>query len=363
MTEILNTTNSVAAPHLAPATLVDEIDGVLLCTRIEDVTQDVRTFTFAIPGGVGLAFEPGQYLTFRLPVEGAYVERCYTISSPPTRPDELSITVKRAPDGPVSGWLHDSLAVGDTVFASGPYGQFSTAHHPADHYLFLSAGSGITPTMSMLRTLCDRGDSTRVTFVHCARTPEDIIFRGELDELAQYANVSVTVLCEDDGDPETWTGPRGRLNPLALLTACPELLTTEIFTCGPPPYMAAVRELIDMLGVDPARYHEESFLLGEGEVGAGEAAHAATVTHTVEFRRTGQTIECSESTPLLTAAAHAGLTLASSCGEGVCGTCKLDLLEGDVDMQHAGGIRPREIAAGKILMCCSTPCTDLVVDA
>ena len=367
MTEIISGSPTTAA---APApTIVDELDGVLLCTRIEDVTHDVRSFTFAIPGGVGLQFDPGQYLTLNLPVQGAYVERCYTIASPPTRPDELTITVKRVPDGPVSNWLHDDLAIGDTVFASGPYGRFSTAHHPAEHYLFLSAGSGITPTMSMLRTACERGDSARVTFVHCARTPDDIIFRSELEDLAQYANVSVSILCEDDAAAETWDGPRGRLNPLALLSACPELLTTEVFTCGPPPYMSAVRELVDMLGVDPARYHEESFLLDataapeHGSTSASASSRPATATHQVEFRRSGRTIECSESTPLLMAAAHAGLTLASSCGEGVCGTCKLDLLDGDVDMQHAGGIRPREIAAGRILMCCSTPRTDLVIDA
>lgn len=364
MTEILKGALAASPTHLSPAPLVDELDGVLLCTKIEDVTHDVRTFTFAIPGGVGLAFEPGQYLTLRLPVDGGYLERCYTVSSPATRPDELSITVKRIPGGPVSGWLHDRLAVGDTVFASGPYGRFSTAHHPAEHYLFLSAGSGITPTMSMLRTLCDRGESTRVSFVHCARTPDDIIFRSELEDLARYANVELTVLCEGDGETEAWTGPRGRLNPLALLTACPELLTTQVFTCGPPPFMSVVRELVEMLGVDPVRYHEESFLLrDEDDGGEDDGTPPASVTHTIQFRRSGATMECSESTPLLTAAAHAGLTLASSCGEGVCGTCKLDLLEGDVDMQHAGGIRPREIAAGKILMCCSTPCTDLVIDA
>jgi glycine betaine catabolism B len=277
--------------------------------------------------------------------------------------------VKRVPDGPVSNWLHDHLAVGDTVFASGPYGRFSTAHHPAEHYLLLTAGSGITPGMSMLRTRCERGESARVTFVHGARTPADIIFRDELETLGQYAGVSVSIHCEDDSADEIWDGPRGRLDPLGLLTACPELLTTEIFVCGPPAYMAAVRELVELLGVDPARYHEESFLLGTDspvEYASAQAravSRPATATHRVEFRRTGRVIEVSESTPLLTAAAHAGMSLASSCGEGVCGTCKLDLLDGRVDMQHAGGIRPREIAAGTILMCCSTPCTDLVIDA
>jgi Oxidoreductase FAD-binding domain len=91
MTEIsargLTTTPTSYAPTPA-LTLVEELDGVLLCTGVEDITHDVRSFTFAIPGGVGLAFDPGQYLTLNLPVDGAYVERCYTISSPPTRPHD-----------------------------------------------------------------------------------------------------------------------------------------------------------------------------------------------------------------------------------------------------------------------------------
>lgn len=355
MTETITAVRSEADPMP-----VEEVDGALLCTRIEDVTHDVRSFTFALPGGRRLHFDPGQYLTLRLPVDGTYVERCYTISSPPTRAGELTITVKRVPGGPVSNWLHDHLTVGDLVLASGPYGRFSLVHQPAEHYLFLTAGSGITPAMSMLRTLTDKEDSARVTFVHCARTPADIIFRDELDALGHDEGVTLVTLCEDDSADEVWAGPRGRLTALGLLSACPDLLTTEIFTCGPAPFMAAVREMTDLLGVNPARYHEESFTLGGGDAAEGAAG---TATYQVEFRRTGTVIECGESTPVLTAAAHAGVTLPSSCGEGVCGTCTMDLLDGQVDMQHAGGIRPREIAAGTFLPCCSTPCSDLVIDA
>jgi ferredoxin len=171
--------------------------------------------------------------------------------------------------------------------------------------------------------------------------------------------VRVVVVCEGDANDERWTGARGRVDLPTLLDAAPDLVEREVFTCGPAPYMQAVRGLLVRAGADPARCHEESFDLGLGD--APEPV-AGGPTHTVELRRTGLSIECDESTTVLAATARAGLSLPSSCQEGVCGTCKTTLLAGRVEMHHAGGIRPREIASNKILLCCSTPREDLVLD-
>lgn len=348
---------------------VDDIDGPLTCTGVMDVTHDVRTFTFQAPGGGRLRFLAGQYLTFRFLVDGRPVERCYTISSPPTRPELLSITVKRVPGGVVSAWLHEHLRVGDVVAASGPLGQFSHELHPAGDPLFLTAGSGITPAMSMLRTLCERGSASDVVFVHCARTPEDIVFRSELAQLGDRHGVTVEILCEEDSGGERWDGRRGRLDSAALRQVAPDLHRREVFTCGPPPFMAAVRQLLHDEGGDPHRAHEESFVLGAGGSVIGAPPVAAVppgdvgMTHRVELRRSGRVVECPAGTTVLEAALRAGVALPSSCEEGMCGTCKTTLLDGHVDMQHAGGIRPREVARGQILPCCSTPLDDVVVDA
>ena len=146
-----------------------------------------------------------------------------------------------------------------------------------------------------------------------------------------------------------------------LLGVAPDLVDREVFTCGPAPYMEAVRGLLAQAGADPDRCHEESFDLAAA-CRAGRPRPAGA-TYTVELRRSGRTVECDEGTTLLAAAAQAGLSLPSSCQEGMCGTCKTTLLSGRVDMNHAGGIRPREIAQDKILLCCSTPCEDVVLDA
>ena len=90
-------------------TIIDELDEALICTQIIDVTHDVKSFTLETGEPHQLRFDAGQYLTIRVEIDAAEVERCYTISSPPIRPSALTITVKRVPGGPVSNWLHDNL--------------------------------------------------------------------------------------------------------------------------------------------------------------------------------------------------------------------------------------------------------------
>jgi ferredoxin-NADP reductase len=352
-----------------PALWREEIDQPLTCVGVRQETHDVASFTLRTDEPTLLRFDPGQYLTLTAEIDGEFLSRCYTIASAPTRPDSLSITVKRVLGGPFSNWLHDHVRTGTRLSVTGPHGRFSTAQHPARRYLFLSAGSGITPLMSMARTAADLASRGHITFVHSARTPGDIIFRAELARLqANHDGFRVVAVCEQDSEGEAWPGPRGRLSLPLLSGAVPDLTEREVFTCGPAPYMDAVRSLLAQAGVDPSRCHEESFdftkaTTADGPVPGVPSAQAKTSAHTIELRRSGQTISCDAGTSILSAAALAGLTLPSSCGEGVCGTCKSTLLSGNVDMNHGGGIRQREIEQNKILLCSSTPTTDIVVDA
>ncbi|MBQ1162104.1 hybrid-cluster NAD(P)-dependent oxidoreductase [Streptomyces sp. A73] len=380
----MNDVLTLPGPDLSrSATALGEEDGavdqVLVCKRIHQVTADMKTFVFE-PTGPGLfRHDPGQYLAFTFDIDGRESNRCYTLSSPPSRPDLAAITVKRVPGGRVSNWLHDQLTVGDVVRARGPLGRFSTVRHPAPAYLFLSGGSGVTPLLSMTRTLYDLAAPVDVVFVHSARTPEDIPFRHELEMFAATSpNIRVTHVCEDDGARERWNGYRGRLTLGMLREIAPDFRTREVFTCGPPGYMRAVRTLLLGAGLPEGRYHQESFEApappsgqapqpGSGPApapasGPGSGAGRGT-GFTVELTRSGTTIECDAGTPVLEAAARAGLTLPSSCGQGLCGTCLTTLEKGSVDMRDNGGIRPRDRARNKILLCCSTPLEDLVIDA
>lgn len=353
-------------------------DSTLVCRQVLDITHDVKTFLFESERPALFHFDPGQFITLRLQIGGRAVDRCYTISTPPTRPHLIGITVKRQPGGLVSNWLHDTMGPGLRISADGPYGLFSVARHPAGRYLFLSAGSGITPLMSMTRTLHDLGSDTDVLFVHSARTPSDIVFQRELDVMASVApTLRVAHVCERDSPREPWVGLRGFLSDEMLRVLAPDLHERDVFCCGPAPYMAAVRRMLVTAGFDMTRYHEESFSFEELTVEAAPApadsagadgsqppsAGAQPVVFSVEFVRSGRTFVCGADQNVLDAAYAAGLAPPSSCGQGMCGTCKTTMLSGSVDMQHQGGIRPREIAQDKLLICCSKPLSDLRIDA
>lgn len=338
------------------------IDGAVLCTTVHDVTHDVRSFVLQPRGPV--AFAPGQYLTVTVNVDGQRLARCYSISSSAARSSSLTITVKRVPGGPVSNWLHDHVRPGDHIEVSGPYGQFTHGPQTSPRQLYLSAGSGITPLMSMARTIVDHRTPADVVFVHHARTPEDIIFRDELEALnGRHGGISVVVACEADGARESWSGHRGRISSAFLDAVGPDLSERDIFICGPAPYREAARAYVLASGAHPGRVHEESYDFGETPAAPAAPGDGTALTHDVRFARSGQVVRCDITTSVLEAAAQAGLTLPSSCREGACGTCKTRLISGEVDMAHAGGIRPREVAQGQILLCCSTPITHLVVDA
>lgn len=340
-------------------------DDDLVCRAVTQETPDVRSIHFATPHPCLFRFEPGQFVTLELPVDGQTVFRCYTISSPPTRPETISITTKRVAGGPVSNWLHDTVRAGMRLRATGPSGAFTLPRDVPAKLLFLSAGSGVTPLMSMARTLFDRAWDHDVLFVHSARSPADIVFRDELALMARrLPRLRVAHVVETTGNEPGWPGLTGRLDSRALGLLTPDLLDRDVFCCGPAPYMAAVRAMLDQAGFDRSRYHEESFSFDDlptplvEEVVAGELQ----ATFGVTFAKSGQTIRCSPGTTVLEAARQAGLRLPNSCTRGVCGTCKSRMLSGRVDMQHGGGIRPREIAAGMVLLCCSRPMEDLVID-
>jgi len=339
----------------------------LHCCAVRDETHDVKTFVFRCADFSALSFEPGQFITVAPVIAGQSLSRCYTVSSSPTRPFALSITVKRVPGGVVSNWLHDHLRAGDTLRASGPAGSFTPVGRPAAKLLYLSAGSGVTPLMSMTRASVDMAAALDIVFAHSARTPRDIVFHDELTRMqACMPNLRVLNICEGRGDDSDWAGPIGRLD-LALLSAqVPDFKTREVFTCGPQGYMDAVKSLLKQGDFDFRHYHQESFdisVLNETPlIEQPPILDQPQDVFTVTLSRSGKTFSMPSHQTLLAAAKKAGAIVPSSCSQGVCGTCKTAVLHGTVEMNHNGGIRQREIDKGLRLLCCSKPTSDLVLD-
>ena len=251
-----------------------------------------------------------------------------------------------------------------SVQATGPMGDFTSVQHTAEKYLFLSGGSGITPLMSMARAHHDLALDVDTVFVHAARSPDDIIFREELERLSiGFPHFRLAVVCEGDVPLRGWSGYRGRLSLGLLREMAPDFAEREVLTCGPSPFMAAAHAILLEGGANPARYHQESFNFVElAESLDEQPASMALEGFEITFAKSERVVVCGPNQTILQAAKDAGLRLPSACTRGMCGTCKSRMISGQVDMKHEGGIRQREIDQGMILICCSKPLADTVID-
>ncbi len=335
------------------------------CVKVIKETWDVRTFCFMAEQPVIFFFKPGQFVTLELDIDNEQIMRSYTISSSPSVPYSFSITIKRIPDGKVSNWLHDNIEVGSTLAVHGPVGAFNCIDYPADKVLFLSGGVGITPVMSMARWFFDTNVDIDMIFSHSARTPRDIIYQRELEHMcARIDNFSLHLICETCENGQAWHGYRGFLDQAKLEMIAPDFMDREIFCCGPTPYMDAVKKILNANNFDMAHYHEELFGATPEGIAASAEESAAQVSEElkqqttddmveVSFSKSGKSILALPDETIHAAAARLDLTIPRACGMGVCGTCKVRKLEGEVDMDDNGGITDEDIDSGYILSCCS----------
>ncbi len=329
---------------------------------------NAASFTFRAPSGALFDFLPGQFLTLELPVPGGTVHRTYTISSSPSRPRSLSITAKAQSDSIGTRWMLDHLKPGMKLKAMGPAGQFSHLNYPSDKYLFISAGTGITPFRSMTTWMFDHGSEPDVVLVNCARRPSELLFRNQLEYMGtRLPGLDVKWVVEEGERYSPWTGFQGRINQLMLGLMAPDYLEREVFCCGPESFMQAIRDALFDLGYDMERYHQESFHAPLVETVADvpeldDVTPDAEIDAQVVFAQSDRTAVCTQNDTILAVTRGAGLNIPSGCTFGVCGTCKIRKLEGEVHMVHNGGISEDDIEAGYILACCSYPMGSVTVD-
>jgi ferredoxin-NADP reductase/DMSO/TMAO reductase YedYZ heme-binding membrane subunit len=363
--------------------------GELRVARIFDETHDVKTFRFVAPGGGPLPFDhvAGQYLNLALEIDGARVPRSYTIASSPARAAYCEISVKRI--GRASGHLHERLREGDTVKVSAPAGRFffagdeanNEANHEANNeakrVVLIAGGVGITPMMSIVRSLTDRCWTGDLYLLFSVRRRADIIFEAELSYLQQrFPNLHVLITLSQEPDP-AWSGARGHLTRELVEGFVPELRRGPVMLCGPDAMMASMRELLVGMGVPDAEIHQEAFAspaaAGSADAGTAEAAPAEAApavdaadpaeAGSVRFLRAGRTAELSAGLTVLEAAEEAGVTIPFECRSGICGQCKTKLVSGRVSMEVQDALTPADRSRGLILACQARAAGGLVVDA
>lgn len=280
--------------------------------RLDRRTADAVTIIIR-PGAEWDRHKPGQYLRVGVVVDGVHHWRAYSLTSEPSD-DFISITPKLVPEGKVSPHLTTKLKPGTIVRLGGVEGDFTLPEPRPDKPLFISAGSGITPIMSMLRALDQEGRVDDVVLVHSARRREDVIFADWLEQLDRRSDGFRMHL--------QLTASDGRFSPEDLERICPDWRDRETFLSGPGEMLDAMEEYWEREG-DPERLQMERFQpkAGLGEEGeGGEIAFLASDTKT----------EASGGTPILVAGEEAGLELPYGCREGICHTCVGTLCSGKV---------------------------------
>jgi ferredoxin-NADP reductase len=334
---------------------------LLELVQITQQTPDTKTLRFVVHGQQRLDALPGQFLTFSFLFDGKKETRCYSICSSPARSGYVEITPKRVDNGCVSVFLNDRASIGMTVEATGPFGQFYLDAATDKRIVLISAGSGITPMMAMLRYIDDLCLAIEVTLLYCVRTARDIIFHGELDALqARIKNFRYHVVLSQP-HPE-WVGARGHINRDFISSAIPEAKDQVFFLCGPPPFMEAARRILTEIGVERERIRQESF----GGTHPGLRVPESPTTKTgfqVEFARSGKVCPILEGHTLLQTAAENGIDIPSACRQGQCGTCKTRLLEGQVQITAEQGLDPESKARGFVLTCVGHPVGNVKLDA
>ena len=340
----------------------------LECVMVIPETRNVATFAFRAPSGAWFDYKAGQFITLELPVPGGPLSRTYTLSSSPSRPLNISVTVKAQPDSIGTRWMLDNLRPGMKIKAYGPSGVFTLPEKPKGKYLFIGAGSGITPMMSMATYLYDLGDDPDARVIACAQRPSDLIFRERLENMASRVDgLRLSFLVEEEDPRSVWTGYQGRFNQLMIGLIAPDYLERDVYCCGPEPFMQVVRDSLNALGFDMSRYHQESFqapaaaLAPEADI--DDVVPQESVMAEVSFAKSGITATLPENDTILSAARAEGVRIPYGCTFGVCGTCKVKKLSGDVHMVHSGGISEEDIESGYILACCSNPIGKVEVDA
>ena len=336
-----------------------ELRGRIVAVRPE--TRDSATLVIKPGWGFGFDYQPGQYIGIGVLVDGRWRWRSYSLTSVPhtgkgRRPLDrtVTITVKAMPEGFLSSHLVAGVRPGTIVRLAAPQGNFVLPDPAPEAVLFLTAGSGITPVMSMLRTMArrnqiggqERSDSgiatSDVLHIHSVPSPEDLMFGDELAELSRTApGYRLTVRA---------TRADGRLDLNRLDEVVPDWRQRQTWVCGPENMLA-----------DAERNWTAEGLAGNLHLERFAAARAATPGEggTVRFQRAGRSVAADAATTIMEAGEQAGVLMPFGCRMGICHTCVVSLLEGRVrDLRTGAEFEP----GNRVQTCVCAPAGDCVVD-
>lgn len=337
----------------------DEVFHRLRVAEVISETHDSCSLVFELsPEQAGhFGYRPGQFLTLRVRHDGDFPARCYSLASSPHADEQLRVVVKRVDDGYGSNWICDNATAGTEFDVLGPAGKFTPDSLDEDFLLF-AGGSGITPIMSIIRSVLTAGTGSAV-LCYANRDDRSVIFGAELARLAAEHPGRLLVV--------HWLESVQGLPDIAALRALARPHTArESFICGPKPFMEAVREALRAEGLPRRSVHLEHFISLAGDPfraaepaeQAPEEVESAVVEVVLDDQE--HTFDWPCDTRLLDLLRKRGLNAPSSCSEGVCASCECQVVEGEVRMVQNHVLDEEDLDDGYVLACQALPVSDRV---
>ncbi|ROS05410.1 NADH oxidoreductase Hcr [Sinobacterium caligoides] len=321
-------------------------------------TADTVSFVFTNADKLPFQFKPGQFATLTINIDGKAYHRAYSISSVPEQ-QQLQLTIKRVPGGLVSNWLIDNLLPGQQINTTSIAGEFNSvdcAH--GNKLLFISAGCGITPVMSMARTLLQASSDHDICFLHCARDMNNIIFAKEMKQLAtQHPTFKPRLLLEDAANS---TEAEGLISLPMLEQLCPDFRQRSLFLCGPTGFMEACKSIVESAAYDMSQFYQESFTPAANDSQRGNS-DADTLVQ-ISVPKLKLKLAANAGSTLLTALEDNEVPIIAACRSGVCGSCKCKITAGEVVSTSQGALSNEEVAQGFVLACSSTLMSDTEIE-
>jgi ring-1,2-phenylacetyl-CoA epoxidase subunit PaaE len=327
------------------------------------LTQDAVAVSFNIPPELiaDYTYSHGQYITLELEFDGHKYRRAYSICTSPYEQKPLTIGVKQVENGLVSGFINRSLKVGDSISVMIPDGRFSTtlSKDNKKHYMLFAGGSGITPLLSILKSVLLVEPDSTCTLLYANRNKNSIMFKSDLDELKEMYKGRLDVVYSLDQADFFWFGLKGVLKPDSVKKHIQKNkksgVDTEYFICGPSPMMQLIQSVLVEEGLPSDKIHVEYFTSPDQENRVKPEIKTATANGeslvTVILEGKSHEFKAPSKKTILAAAQDAGLDPPFSCEAGICSTCMAKVIEGQVKMIENNILTEREVEQGFVLTC------------
>lgn len=333
-------------------------------------TKDAITIVFEQPADK-ITYKAGQFLTLIATVSGKEVRRAYSLCSSPFTDAHPAVTVKRVENGLMSNWLPENIRAGQVLKVMEPMGQFTTEFDEGRkrHLIMFAGGSGITPIMSIIKSILTQEPKSIVSLIYCNRDEESIIFHKELEKWETEYQGRLHVIHILDAATANWKGYSGLLNH-EMLTSLFERIPdwgpdTTYLMCGPEGMMKNVETLLALRSIPAAKIFKESFVQGTIDKDKKEPATQGQdkKAREVTIRYDGQEfkIMVEPENTILQTALDQGIDLPYSCQSGLCTACRGKALSGQVKLDEEEGLSQAERNEGFVLTCVGHPLTDDVV--